>query len=340
MGAAFRRTYRASLLVIIRFPFSFRAATGDGVALAYLAGAEVMDLEFYQFHPTALWLDGAPTFLLSEAMRGEGAILRDKEGNPFMAGYHPMADLAPRDVMSRAIAAEMDKADGGAVSLDISHLAPSTVQSRFPTIYKFCLEYGLDITKDPVPVAPAAHYMMGGIKIDTWGRTNRHNLYACGEAACSAVHGANRLASNSLLDTLVFAQRLVASSLGQAPDRPVEPDEHNLYAGIKSREMVCASMPVLSREALQDLMWRNVGINRRGSRLLLTARILNLWEQEMPEPDDRESYELRNMLVLGRLMVEAALFRQESRGSHFREDFPETSPEWERHIVLSQKEKS
>ena len=189
-------------------------------------------------------------------------------------------------------------------------------------------------------MAPAAHYMMGGIKIDTWGRTNRHNLYACGEAACSAVHGANRLASNSLLDTLVFAQRLVASSLGQAPDRPVEPDEHNLYAGIKSREMVCASMPALSREALQDLMWRNVGINRRGSRLLLTARILNVWEREMPAPDDRESYELRNMLVLGRLMVEAALFRQESRGSHFREDFPETSPEWERHIVLSQKEKS
>ena len=122
-----------------------------------------MDLEFYQFHPTALWLDGAPTFLLSEAMRGEGAILRDNAGSPFMAGYHPMADLAPRDVVSRAIAAEMDKADGGAVSLDISHLAPSTVQSRFPTIYKFCLEYGLDITKDPVPVVPAAHYMMGSI---------------------------------------------------------------------------------------------------------------------------------------------------------------------------------
>ena len=325
---------------LYRYTTNPEVATGDGVALAYLAGAEVMDLEFYQFHPTALWLAGAPTFLLSEAMRGEGAILRDNQGKPFMAEYHPMADLAPRDVVSRAIAAEMDKADGGTVSLDISHLAPSTVQSRFPTIYKFCLEYGLDITKDPVPVAPAAHYMMGGIKIDTWGRTSLPNLYACGEAACSAVHGANRLASNSLLDTLVFAQRLVASSLGQAPERPSEPDQHNLYAGLKSREMVCASMPELSREALQDLMWRNVGINRRGSRLLLTARILNVWERGMPESDDRESYELRNMVVLGRLMVEAALLRQESRGSHFREDFAETSPEWERHIVLSKKENS
>ena len=237
-----------------------------------------------------------------------------------------MADLAPRDVVSRAIAAEMDKADGGTVSLDISHLAPSIVQSRFPTIYKFCLEYGLDITKDPVPVAPAAHYMMGGIKIDTWGRTSLPNLYACGEAACSAVHGANRLASNSLLDTLVFAQRLVASSLGQAPERPSEPDQHNLYAGLKSREMVCASMPELSREALQDLMWRNVGINRRGSRLLLTARILNVWERGMPEADDRESYELRNMVVLGRLMVEAALPRQKSRRPHVCEAFADTLP--------------
>ena len=143
-----------------------------------------------------------------------------------------------------------------------------------------------------------------------------------------------------MLDTLVFAQRLVASSLGQAPERPAEPDEHNLYAGLKSREMVCASMPALSREALQDLMWRNVGINRRGSRLLLTARILNVWERGILEPDDRDSYELRNMVVLGRLMVEAALLRQESRGSHFRQDFPETSPEWERHIVLSKKENS
>jgi len=311
-------------------------ATGDGVALAYLGGAQVMDMEFYQFHPTALWLEGAPTFLLSEAMRGEGAILRDINFNPFMANYHSMADLAPRDVVSRALAIEMEKANGAAVYLDISYLSPDIVQSRFPTIYNFCLHYGLDITKDPVPVAPAAHYMMGGVRIDTWGRTNVNGLYACGEASCSAVHGANRLASNSLLDTLVFAQRLVASSLGEAPAQANDSDKHNMYASMQSREMVCASMPTFSRGAFQDLMWRNVGINRRGSRLLLTARILNAWELRMSDPASRQDYELRNMVLLGRLMVEAALLRQESRGSHFREDFPETSPEWEKHVVLSQ----
>ena len=311
-------------------------ATGDGVALAYLGGAQVMDMEFYQFHPTALWLEGAPTFLLSEAMRGEGAILRDINLNPFMANYHPMADLAPRDVVSRALAIEMEKAKGAAVYLDISYVSPDIVQSRFPTIYNFCLHYGLDITKDPVPVAPAAHYMMGGVRIDTWGRTNVNGLYACGEASCSAVHGANRLASNSLLDTLVFAQRLVASSLGEAPAQANDSDNHNVYVSIRPREMVCASMPACSRGAFQDLMWRNVGINRRGSRLLLTARILNAWERGMSDPVNRQDYELRNMVLLGRLMVEAALLRQESRGSHFREDFPETSPEWEKHVVLSQ----
>ena len=311
-------------------------ATGDGVALAYLGGAQVMDTEFYQFHPTALWLEGAPTFLLSEAMRGEGAILRDINLNPFMANYHPMADLAPRDIVSRALAIEMEKANGAAVYLDISHLSPDIVQSRFPTIYNFCLHYGLDINKDPVPVAPAAHYMMGGVRIDTWGRTNVNGLYACGEASCSAVHGANRLASNSLLDTLVFAQRLVASSLGEAPAQANDSDNHNVYVSIRPREMVCASVPAFSRGAFQDLMWRNVGINRRGSRLLLTARILNAWERGMSDPVNRQDYELRNMVLLGRLMVEAALLRQESRGSHFREDFPETSPEWEKHVVLSQ----
>ena len=325
---------------LYRYTTNPEVATGDGVALAYLGGAQVMDMEFYQFHPTALWLDGAPTFLLSEAMRGEGAILRDANLNPFMANYHPMADLAPRDVVSRAIALEMEKANGAAVYLDISHLPADTVQSRFPTIYNFCLDYGLDITKDPVPVAPAAHYMMGGVRIDTWGRTNVKSLYACGEASCSAVHGANRLASNSLLDTLVFAQRLVASSLGEAPDQADDSQNHNVYSSLKPREMVCANMPAFSREAFQDLMWRNVGINRRGTRLLLTARILHAWERAMPDPGNRQDYELRNMVLLGRLMVEAALLRQESRGSHFREDFPETSPEWEKHVVLSQEEDS
>ena len=190
---------------LYRYSTNPQVATGDGVALAFLAGAEVMDMEFYQFHPTALWLEGAPSFLLSEAMRGEGAVLRNAAGQPFMEEHHPMADLAPRDVVSRAIASEMERADGRPALLDITHLPAATVSSRFPTIYAECRRYGLDITRDPIPVAPAAHYMMGGVRIDTWGRTNIGGLYACGEAACAAVHGANRLASNSLLDTLVFS---------------------------------------------------------------------------------------------------------------------------------------
>ena len=201
------RAFRSSVVVVstggagrlYEYTTNPEVATGDGVALAFLAGADVMDMEFYQFHPTALWLPGAPTFLLSEAMRGEGAILRNAAGSPFMADYHPMADLAPRDVVSRAIAAEMEQSEGKPVTLDISHLPRSTVAGRFPTIYAQCLAYGVDITREPIPVAPAAHYMMGGIHIDTWGRTNISGLYACGEVACSAVHGANRLASNSLL---------------------------------------------------------------------------------------------------------------------------------------------
>ena len=345
-----KETYTGRFIVIgtggagqlYKFTTNPEVATGDGVALGFRAGARVMDMEFYQFHPTALRLEGAPSFLLSEAMRGEGAVLRDRSGRAFMSDYHPLADLAPRDVVSRAIVTEMEKADGGTVFLDISHLPADVVQSRFPTIYHFCLNYGLDITREPAPVAPAAHYMMGGIQIDTWGRTNVPGLYACGEVACSAVHGANRLASNSLLDTLVFAQRLVNGSLGQAPEESETGDGAYLLKGLPNRAPVCASMPELTLENFQDLMWRNVGINRSGSRLVLSARILNLWQRTIqetgPKSTERVSWELSNMLLLGRLMVESALLRQESRGSHFREDFPETLSQWEKHVVLSQEE--
>ena len=318
---------------LYRYTTNPQVATGDGVALAFLAGADVMDMEFYQFHPTALWLESAPTFLLSEAMRGEGAILRNAEGRPFMAEYHPMADLAPRDVVSRAIAAEMERADGQPALLDITHLPTATVTSRFPTIYAECRRYGLDITREPIPVAPAAHYMMGGIRIDTWGRTNIAGLYACGEAACAAVHGANRLASNSLLDTLVFSRRLVDATLGNAPDY-VADDGNNVRIPLADRAMVCATVPERGRENLQDLMWRNAGITRNGTRLLLTARILNLWQRTMPMPETAADYEIRNMLLTARLIVEGALQRRESRGAHHREDFPEPSDEWQRHVVV------
>ena len=336
-----RRTYRSPVVVVAsggagnlyRYTTNPQVATGDGVALAFLAGADVMDMEFYQFHPTALWLESAPTFLLSEAMRGEGAILRNAQGQPFMADYHPMADLAPRDVVSRAIAAEMERADGQPALLDITHLPAATVSSRFPTIYAECRRYGLDITRQPIPVAPAAHYMMGGVRIDTWGRTSIPGLYACGEAACAAVHGANRLASNSLLDTLVFSRRLVDATLGNAPEY-VPGDDDNLRIPLADRAMVCATVPERGRETLQDLMWRNAGITRNGTRLLLSARILNLWQRTMPPPATAADYELRNMLVTARLIVESALQRRESRGAHHREDFPESSDEWRRHVVV------
>ena len=318
---------------LYRYSTNPQVATGDGVALAFLAGAEVMDMEFYQFHPTALWLEGAPSFLLSEAMRGEGAVLRNADGQPFMEEHHPMADLAPRDVVSRAIASEMERADGRPALLDITHLPAATVSSRFPTIYAECRRYGLDITRDPIPVAPAAHYMMGGVRIDTWGRTNIAGLYACGEAACAAVHGANRLASNSLLDTLVFSRRLVDAALGNAPEYAPD-DVDNLRIPLADRAMVCATVPERGRQTLQDLMWRNAGITRNGTRLLLTARILNLWQRTMPAPETAADHELRNMLVVSRLIVEAALQRRESRGAHHREDFPEPSEEWRRHVVV------
>ena len=346
-GGGTRRVIHGGVVVVstggagrlYRYTTNPEVATGDGVALAYLAGAEVMDMEFYQFHPTALWLEGAPTFLLSEAMRGEGAVLRNADGEPFMASHDPMADLAPRDVVSRAIAVEMERADGRPAMLDISHLPAATVSSRFPTIYAECRRYGLDITREPIPVAPAAHYMMGGVRIDTWGRTNIAGLYACGEAACAAVHGANRLASNSLLDTLVFSRRLVEATLGNAPEREeADGEDGSLRVGLTERAMVCATVPERGKENLQDLMWRNVGIARNGTRLLLSARILNLWQRQFyaggPQPETTEEFELRNMLVVARLIVEAALQRRESRGAHYREDFADTAEEWRRHIVL------
>lgn len=306
-------------------------ATGDGVALAYRAGAEITDIEFTQFHPTALRLPGVPIFLISEAVRGEGGVLSNSSGRRFMPDYHPSAELAPRDIVARAILSEMVKAGTDRVYLDVTHLPPERVSSRFPQIYRHCLDHGLDITREPIPVSPAAHYMMGGVRTNTWGETNLRNLYACGEVACTGVHGANRLASNSLLETVIFAKRVVERTLEpDAGHQAAQPDAH----AIPLPERPPAEAPPPDRSALQSLMWEHVSIVRSGESLARACPALAAWEARLVPPTDRASYELANLVLLGRLVAEAALMREESRGAHYRTDFPEPRDEWQRHIVF------
>jgi len=304
-------------------------ATGDGTALAYRAGAEVMDMEFFQFHPTALRMPGVQAFLISEAVRGEGAFLRNAQGRAFMAEYDPAAELAPRDVVSRAILTEMNKTGTDHVYLDVTHLPPSRVTSRFPQIYRFCLEHGLDITTDPIPVSPAAHYTMGGVRTNTWGETNIRGLYACGEAACTGVHGANRLASNSLLETIVFAKRVVQRTLL----KELTVNEPSAEA-VSLSQPVASHVPPLDLGALQSLMWDRVGIVRDGRSLAEAKAVLSAWQTSLAEPTDRPSHELASLLLCARLVTEGALMREESRGAHYRSDFPQRSEAWHRHIVF------
>jgi len=307
-------------------------ATGDGIALAYRAGAEITDMEFFQFHPTALRLAGVPLFLISEAVRGEGGILRNASGHRFMVDYNPEGDLAPRDIVARGIVAEMKRTGTDRVYLDVTHLPAKIVSARFPQIYSFCRDHGLDITSSMIPVVPAAHYMMGGVRTNLWGETNIGRLFASGEVACTGVHGANRLASNSLLEVLVFGKRIIEKS--KAGGRGANLQEEQPYS-LKTREAGAATgMPRLSLTALQALMWENVGIVRSGEKLERAAATLAAWETEVKAPTDRASYELWNMVLVGRLMTEAALSREESRGAHHRSDFPEPSDAWLRHIVF------
>lgn len=311
-------------------------ATGDGVAVAYRAGAEIADMEFIQFHPTALRLAGAPVFLISEAVRGEGGLLRDAQGRRFMPEYDDRAELAPRDIVARAIHSELTKSGADRVFLDVTHLPAERVSARFPQIYRYCLEHGLDITKEPIPVSPAAHYMMGGVRTNVWGETTVRGLYACGECACTGVHGANRLASNSLLETVVFARRVIerALAVGDEPAAaPPAPDAVRL-----PEPRLVEAMP-LDRPALQSLMWEEVGIVRDGEPLRRACAALSAWAATAPQPADRPSHELVNLLLCGRLAAEAALRREESRGAHYRRDFPQPRDEWRRHVVFRSDDK-
>ncbi|NLW55282.1 MAG: L-aspartate oxidase [Firmicutes bacterium] len=306
-----------------------QVATGDGMAIAFRAGAPLADLEFVQFHPTALYLPEAPRFLITEAVRGEGGILRNQQGVRFMPSYHEAAELAPRDVVARSLLTEMGKTGTDHVYLHLSALEPSHIKSRFPNIYETCLAYGLDITKEPIPVAPAMHYMMGGIATDLYGRTALPHLFACGEVACPGVHGANRLASNSLLDGLVFGHRIFAYLAGQRlASLPVPPE----VEATLSAETALAQVEE-DRQALKALVGAKLGIIRREEDLLTAAQILTPVVLPKGPSLTRKYLELQNMRLLARLMVNAALQRTESRGGHFRADYPTTDPKWEKRLL-------
>lgn len=305
-------------------------ATCDGIAMAYRAGAFIRDLEFVQFHPTALCYPGAPRFLISEAVRGEGAVLRNIRGERFMERYHPQLELAPRDVVARAIVNEMENTKSIFVYLDITHESAEMVRHRFPTIYEYCLRYGLDLTTDWIPVAPAAHYMMGGIKTGLHGETSVKRLYACGEVTSTGVHGANRLASNSLSEAVVFGRRIVEAIAGLDEPGPVPPVSCRLPRTGGIRQAI-----VERRLKLQKIMLRYVGLkrNRKGLEkgLAELKRQLPILESELMR---REEFEFANLLTAALITTQAALVREESRGAHYREDFPERDDLlWRKHTL-------
>ena len=302
-------------------------ATGDGVAIACRAGAVVADMEFVQFHPTTLFSPGAPRFLLSEALRGEGAILRNAAGERFMPRYHGDAELAPRDVVSLAIVMEMERTGDRCVFLDLTGKDPAALRERFPQVYETCLRFGFDLARDRVPVHPSAHYFMGGVRTDLMGRTLVPGLYAAGEVACTGVHGANRLASNSLLEGLVFGAR-AASAILEAPRKGAEP-----AVPVPPTRAPASPRAAELASRIGELMWEWVGIRRDGDRLRTAVEELRRLETTLERPIvNRASMEARNLLVLGGLVARAALERQESRGAHFRSDFPEPRAEWARHL--------
>ncbi len=317
-------------------------STGDGIAMAYRAGAFVGDMEFYQFHPTVfIGFRSKKPFLISEAVRGEGGRLLNSQGDFFMSRYHSQADLGPRDVVARALLTEKKKT-GKSVCLDLSHLASEFIKKRFPTIYATCLEEGLDITQESIPVIPAAHYFMGGVMTGLHGETNISGLYCCGEVACSGVHGANRLASNSLLEGLVFATRAVKKSVWERRNKKFANISRISYPvhlpPIPSPTSHFTS-PTRLLSRIQHLMFERVGINRSEEGLtsaLLELETMGEYINNSAEGADRSSLELRNLLLLATLMTKAAIARKESRGSHFRLDYPTSKPSWsQRHLLYS-----
>jgi len=316
------------------------SATGDGIAMALRAGAVLEDMEFVQFHPTALYLPSSPPFLLSEAIRGEGGRLRNIKGELFMHRYHAAGPLAPRDIVARAIWSEMASTRSRHVYLDVTHLSATFIKRRFPTIYSTCLRYDIDITEEWIPVSPSAHYLMGGVWTDTSGATSLPGLFAAGEVACSGVHGANRLASNSLLEGLVFGARsaLAAISFASQSRRPAPPL-------LSARDLDAGPLCVLNdaeklRSSLRRLMWGKVGLVRTGDSLAAATAQLSRWERIVARPfSTRRDLEVKNMIGVARCITTAALWRENSVGAHYRADFPEAKRSgWRQHSRLERED--
>lgn len=311
-------------------------ATGDGHALAFRAGAELRDMEFMQFHPTVLYIAGSSRSLITEAIRGEGAWLVDRHGHRFMPEYHPRAELAPRDVVSQAIVSQMEKTRHACVYLDLSHLDATFVRQRFPGIAASCAQFGLDIAKDRIPVRPGAHYIIGGVTVDVEGRTSLPGLWAAGEVTSSGLHGANRLASNSLLEGLVYgahAGEEASLAASRMPDRYQPLPLENPVAAQPPEPLDLADI----RNSLKSIMWREAGVRREALGLREAAEQIDTWWRYVlvRQFAHVEGWELQNLLTLSRIMVASAQLREESRGTHLRTDFPALDDaHWKRHVAF------